>query len=245
MAKLRVPSLQHLARNWRNDPQRVKRILVQLAQNAPTFNYDPLFSAVQDMLVFGQPYEQIVEGMRRGIRRPAVLANFLGVLPLIRDHFEGLTPSFVQSVDRRYYPVARGLLVPFQPPLIYGEAGRIHFPWFSFWRGNPIARERLALFVTLVEEVLLQDPDLEDAKFEILDFSAPAPKQPRELTVIDAADVPRIPSAQRAEMLAIFAEGYFLAQEALADKTPQPRPDDRSGDDASAGDQPGLFDPDR
>lgn len=244
MAKLKVPSLQHLARNWRSDPLLVKRILVQLAQNAPTFNYDPLFGAVQDMLVFAQPYEQIVEGMRRGIRRPDVLANFLGVLPLIRDHFEGIAPAYVQAVDRRYYPVARGLLVPFQPPLIYGADGRIHFPWFSFWRGNPIARERLSLFVTLVEEVLLQDPDLEDAKFEILDFSAPAPKQPRELTVIDAADVPRVSAEEKAEMLAIFAEGFFLAEADLAGMTPPP-PKDRPGDDAGKGDQPGLFDPDR
>lgn len=40
MAKLKVPSLQHLARNWRDDPLRVKRLLVHLAQNSPTFKDD-------------------------------------------------------------------------------------------------------------------------------------------------------------------------------------------------------------
>lgn len=244
MARLKVPSLQHLARNWRNDPLRVKRILVQLAQNSPTFNYDPLFGAVQDMLVFGHPYEQIAEGMRRGIRRADVRENFLGVLPLIRDHFKGVAPSFIQAVDRRYYPVGRGLMVPFQPPLIYGTGGRIHFPWFSFWRGNPIASERLSLFVSMVEEVLLQDPDLEDAKFEILDFSAPAPKKDRELTVTDARDVPRVPADRKAEMLAVFAEGFFLAQAELANAA-ETAAGDEPRDEAGRGDQPGLFDPDR
>ena len=243
MTNLKVPSLQHLARNWRSDALQVKRQLVRLAQNSPTFNYDPLFGAVQDMLVFGQPYEQIVEGMRRGVKRPNVLKNYLGVLPLIRDHFDGLAPVFVQTVDRRYYPVSRELRVPFQPPLIFGDAGQIHFPWFSFWRTNPITSERLSLFITMVEEVLLQDPDLENAKFEILDFSAPASKQPRELTVVDVRDVPRVSAKQKTEMLAIFAEGFFLAQAELAgmaDSADEVKP----GDDAGKRDQPDLFDPD-
>jgi len=83
MAKLKMPSLQHLARNWRSDPQEIKGRLVALAQNAPTFNYEPLFGAVRDILVFGQPYEQIAEGIRRGIGREAVRDNLLSVLPLI------------------------------------------------------------------------------------------------------------------------------------------------------------------
>lgn len=48
-------------------------------------------------------------------------------------------------------------MVPFEGPMIYGVGGQLYFPWFSFWRRNPLANERLSLFVTLVEEVLLQD----------------------------------------------------------------------------------------
>jgi hypothetical protein len=121
----------------------------------------------------------VVEGIRRGIKREAVRNNLLGVLPLIRDHFADVAPDFIQAIDRRYYPVGRGLMVPFEPPMIYGVGGQLYFPWFSFWRQNPLAKERLSLFVTLVEEVLLQDPDLETARFEVLDFSAP--KGTREL----------------------------------------------------------------
>jgi hypothetical protein len=241
MAILKVPSLQHLARNWHEDSSRVKSVLVRLAQNSPTFNYNPLFSAVQDMLVFGQPYDEIAEGIRRGVQREGVRDNFLEVLPLIRDHFDGISPAFVQPVGRRYYPVGRGLLVPFDPPLIYGVGGRIHFPWFSFWRKNPIAQMRLSLFVTMVDDVLIQDPDLETAKFEILDFSAPAGKKSRELMVIDARDVPRVTAEEKAEMLAVFAEGFFLAQAELAGMKDE-RPEDRQGDDKRDDDQPGLFD---
>lgn len=242
MAKLKVPSLQHLARNWRGDPIRVKRTLVNLAQNAPNFNYNPLFGAVQDMLVFGQSYDEIVKGIRRGIKRTDVRDNYLGVLPLIRDHFEGVAPAFVQKVERRYYPVGRGLMVPFEPPLIYGVGGQIYFPWFSFWRGNPIGGERLSLFVSIVEEVLLQDADLENAIFEILDFSAPSPKNPRELSIIDARDIPRVPEEIKREMLEIFAEGFFLAEAELAVMAGPAPKGEQPRDDSGTDTQPGLFD---
>jgi hypothetical protein len=236
--------LQHLARNWRREPEQIKQLLVALAENGPTFTYDPLFGAVRDMLVFGHPYEEIAEGIRRGIRRPDVRENLLRVLPLIREHFDGISPSFVQSVDRRYYPVGRGLLVPFDPPLIYGAGGRIHFPWFSFWRSNPLKDERLSLFVSLVEEVLLDDPDLESAKFVILDFSASGPKSKRALKPINAQEVPRVSPEAKLEMLSVFAEGYFLAEAELA-AAPGMRREGEPRDEAGEGDQPDLFGDDR
>lgn len=241
MADLHVPSVQHLARNWRNDPALIARILVRLALNPPHFNYNPLYSAVRDLLVLGVPYEQIVEGIRR-IKRESVRNNLLSVLPLIRDHFAGVSPDFYQTIDKRYYPVGRGLMVPFEPPMIYGVGGQLYFPWFSFWRQNPLASERLSLFVTMVDELLMDDPDLETARFEILDFSCPAPKQPRILRVIDARDIPRIEEARKKEMLEAFADGYFRAVAALAGEPP--RLAEEAGEEAPKADpdQPGFFD---
>jgi hypothetical protein len=240
MADLRVPSVQHLARNWRSEPAQIARVLVRLAQDPPRFNYNPLYGAVRDLLVLKVPYSQVEEGIRR-IKRKNVRDNLLSVLLLIRDHFEGVAPDFYQTVEKRYYPVGRGLMVPFEPPMIYGVGGQLYFPWFSFWRANPLAKEKLSLFVTLVDEILMQDPDLEAARFRILDFSCPSPKQPRELTVIDAADIPRLTDARKVEMLEAFAEGYFQAvaelvgkpAKAEADETETRKPDP---------DQPGFFD---
>jgi len=241
MTKLRVPSLQHLARNWRNDPAIIARILIRLAMNPPRFTYNPLHGAVRDLLVLGVPYEQVVQGIRR-IRRQSVRSNLLGVLPLIRDHFAGVSPDFYQSIDKRYYPVGRGLMVPFEPPIIYGIGGQLYFPWFSFWRQNPLAKERLSLFVTMVDEVLMQDPDLETARFEILDFSCQGPKSARTLMIVDARDIPRIDDARKTEMLAAFADGYFRAVAALAGEPPPA--EGKRGDEAREPetDQADLFD---
>lgn len=240
MAELRIPTVQHLARNWRDDPRRIARALVQLALNPPRFNYNPLYGAVRDMLVLGVPYEEVEKGIKR-IKRETVRENLLGVLPLIRDHFAGILPDFYQNVDRRYYPVGRGLMIPFDPPMIYGVGGRLYFPWFSFWRQNPLAAERLSLFVTLVDEILLQDPDLESARFEILDFSCPRPKAPRVLRVIDAREIPRLDESRKAEMLERFADGYFWALEELASSPPRPPAGDRPAPHAPDPAQPDFF----
>jgi hypothetical protein len=65
MTKLRVPSLQHLARNWHPDSNRITKDLVRLAENPPRFNYNPLSSAALDLLLFGQPYDQVRLGIIR------------------------------------------------------------------------------------------------------------------------------------------------------------------------------------
>jgi hypothetical protein len=100
----------------------------------------------------------------------------------------------------------------------------------------------LSLFVTMVDEILLDDPDLESARFEILDFSCVGPKQPRTLRVIDAREIPRVSDALKLEMLEAFAEGYFQAMTALKDDRASTE-DARGSEGPEADpDQPTLFD---
>ena len=237
--KLRVPSLQHLARNWRSDPETIALELVKLARYPPTFSYAPLFGATRDMLVFGQPLSEIERGFERAIAREDVRDNLLGALRLLSSHFHEVSPAFVNAVARRYYPVARELMVPFEPPVLYGVDGRIEFPWLSFWKSNPLADERLALFVTLVRELLAQDPDLEDAAFRILDFSAPRRSPDRVLRVIDTREIASVGEAKKREMLDTFAEGFRLAEIELASEPSREKRDDLRDDP----DQADLFKP--
>lgn len=244
MSELKVPSLQHLCRNWHDDPNVIKRRLLKLADRPPTFNYDPLFSAVRDHVVFGVSFEQIIKGMHRGVKRNEVRENYLSVLPLIQNYFDGITPSFAQTVERRYYSIGRKLTVPFNAPLIYGVGEKLFFPWFSFWRSNPISKEPLSLFVTLVEDVLLKDPDLKRADFRILDFSAPAPKLPRELDIVNASDVERLSDARKREMLDVFVKGYGLARAELLATTMAARKRQKSEEAKKPSPtDPDLFDP--
>lgn len=234
MSKLRIPSLQHLARNWRETPEMTQRGLVNLVNNPPIFNYNALFKAVDDLLILNVPYDQVVNGIRMKVSREGVRNNFLGVLPLIRDHFEGINPDYVLRMDRSFYPAGRDLLIPFEPPFIYGVGGQVYFPWLSFWRSNPLAKKRLSFFITIVEEMLLQEPDLENARFQILDFSSPTPKEARHLTVLEADEIPRLDEHEKNAMLEVFVEGYFLAQAELAGM---------QKDTSKSKDQPAQHDP--
>lgn len=222
MAKLKVPSVQHLARNWRPTPVGVKKKLVTLAKHPPQFSYESLFGAVRDMLVLGVPYEQVEEGIRRAEKRAWVRENLLEVLPLLRSHYATIEPDGPPNrIARRYYPLARDIMIPFEAPLEYSVGGQKFFPWFSFWRSNPLADKRLSLFVTLVDEVLMQDPDLDTAIFQILDFSCIEGARERQLLVIDARDIPRLDEAEKRAMLEVFADGYRAARDELAGVKPE------------------------
>lgn len=216
MAKLNVPSAQHLARNWQDTPTKVQKGLVDLARNPPTFSYTALFGWVRDMLLLGVSRETIETAIRTKVKREDVQGYYLELLPLIADHFVDEAPNYVMGVDRRYYAAGRGLMVPFAPPILYGGPKGAIFPWFSFWKSNPLSGDRLSLFVTMVREVLAEDPDLEAADFQILDFSAPKGSKVRELVVAHSADIAPLTESRKLEMLEIFAEGYFAAVEELA-----------------------------
>lgn len=215
MAKLKVPSAQHLARNWEDAPDKVRKGLVNLVRNPPTFSYQPLFGYVRDMLLLGVSEQQIEAAIRAKIKRENVQKLYLELLPLISSHFSGERPKYVMGVDRRHYAAGRGLMVPFDPPIIYGGADGMVFPWFSFWKSNPLSGERLSLFVTMVKEVLCDDPDLENANFQILDFSSPKGSIERKLSIINSSDVPILSSERKWGMLEVFAEGYFAALDEL------------------------------
>ncbi|WP_139120010.1 hypothetical protein [Xanthomonas graminis] len=112
--------------------------------------------------------------------------------------------------------MGRELAIPFSPPLIYGSNGKLHLPWFSFWRSNPLDKERLALFITVIDDIVSQDPDLEQAEFSFLDFSAPNPKSDRRLVVLPGEKIARVSDQERNEMLMIFVRGFQLAKSELS-----------------------------
>ncbi|WP_142807119.1 hypothetical protein [Stenotrophomonas maltophilia] len=214
MSKLKapkVPSLQHLARTWDSDPEKVRRTLVALAKNSPTFSYQLMYELVQDLVHAKIPYEQIEFAIKSRVGRESVRNNFLEILPLVREGMEGIRPSFVHRVVPRHYPLGRGLYVPFSPPFVYGASGVLHMPWFSFWRSNPLSGVRLSLFATIIDEIVEQDPDLEYAEVTILDFSASGAASPRELNKIKLEEIERVDRADLVEMLRIYVSGYEAA----------------------------------
>jgi hypothetical protein len=102
-----------------------------------------------------------------------------------------------------------------------------------------LADERLSLFVTLVGEVLLEDPDLDTAIFQILDFSRPAAEEKRRLLIVEAREIPRLTDSRKRAMLETFADGYRRARDELAGVKPEKK--DRAEEKRPDPNQHNLF----
>jgi hypothetical protein len=216
MAKLKVPSAQHLARNWKSEPSQICSDLVKLVRYPPRISYSPLFPLIGDILQFGTPKDDIERGIRMKAYREDIQENYLEILSLI---YKKLDISYIQHtylVQERYYPIGRGLKIPFRPPIMHTSNDNLYLPWFSFWKSNPLADRQLALFVSIVRDVMANDPDFEDAGFQILDFSAPIKGGPRKLAFIETESIPSLSADEMREMLDVFAEGFLMAEDALA-----------------------------
>lgn len=237
MPHLHFPSVQHFSRNYQDDPRLICRDLIRLVKNPPTFSYNRMFTAARDMVLFGVPLETIRQSFST-IKNKRERELLLELLPLVYDHLKSIQFDYLVEQKERCYPAGRDLLIPFRPPMIYGCNGRLHLPWFSFWKAGPLDGRRLSLFVTIIYEILSQDPDLQDARFDILDFSSPGKGEPRRLVITDAQTVPRLPAEETAAMVETFVIGYNMALMELA-KAPPPPPTPPSG----GTDHPDLFDP--
>jgi hypothetical protein len=215
MKKLRIPSLQHAARNASLSVESISQALIALAKNSPPFSYAAMISAVRDLLVLGVPYAQVEAGIRT-IKWDWLRENFLEILPMLHNHFKDVRPDYVNTIARRYYPAGRGLLIPFEPPMLYCADGQKVLPWFVFWKNNPVVSLRLSFFATIVRDIMDQDPELDDAELQILEFSCITGSDARAFVIRREGEIPRLDDATKTEMLSTFAEGYLLAQATLA-----------------------------
>lgn len=216
MAKLKVPSLQHLARLSSPDPVRVQRELVRLVKNAPNFSYEPLYKILRQRVSWNISWAQLQESIRLSSYSAQIKARYLDILPLLKSYVDSRDFEFMNTIVPRHYYVSRDLQVPFAPPMICGKSSKLIFPWFIFWKDNPLKDERLSLFATLVQEILNQDSDLEEAEVEIVDLSYNKEHKSRILDVVQMSAIPCLAESRKVELLATFATGFAAAKAELA-----------------------------
>jgi hypothetical protein len=225
-------------KNLHDNSEMVCRDLVRTALNPPRISYRVLHRATQDRVCFGVSLEQIEAGIRRVEKRPGHLKNLLEIIGLIDEHFGTLEPDFPPiEVECRHYRIAPDIIIPFQPPLCYGIGGQLYLPYPNYWRNNPLRGKRLAVFMTIVDEIREQEPDLEKARVHILNYGIPQGESERRLIVVDEVDIPRVTRDELSGALQIFADGYRAARTELAKVKSETRDTDEASDpDVSQGD---------
>ena len=228
---LHIPAVEHAARAWQLTVPEITKGFVNLYDHPPSFRYAQLYSLVRDLLFLKVPYEQVVEGVKRSVRPPVARDAFLEILPMIQRHFDEVSPDYVIEVPPSFYPIGQNLSVPIRPPVVYGVGGQLYLPWFLFWKSNPLRGEKERLFITIMKEVMQQDPFFDDVKFEILSFAAGKRSSKRKLVIRDAADVKLLSEERKAEMLTELASGFENALRIIeARMSSRPEPGTRNGD---------------
>lgn len=232
MSKPRIPSLMHAVRNWHPDPEQVRKALFDIGLHAPPFSYKFLFKLVYQQLKFNDSLEQLNECINRFEKREKYREDFIAAFQLVHDYFREVNPDSVQEVTGRFYPVARDLLVPFNPPITYTKNGKRILPLICFWKKKPPRGEKLALLITLVSEIIEQDPDLEDAEIHIISLATEriktddGHKDVRVLKVVNGSTINRIDEPRKLVMLESIVRGYRLAKADLEHGIkPADRPD--------------------
>lgn len=241
--KVRIPSLQQVIKNLFDEARLVEKALIKNALHPPRISYKVLHRAAQDRVCLDVPLSQIETGIRAIEKRPAHLANLLSILKLLDQHFATIHPDFPPiEVECRYYRIAPDITIPFQPPLCYGIGGQLYVPYFDFWRKSPLTGKRLSVFMTILDAIRAQEPDLKHAIVPILRFAIPPNGDKRNLLIIDERDVERVSQDELKRWLQIFAEGYRAAQSQLA-KAAANEQSSRERSSAADSDQDDLFSP--
>ena len=241
MKQLHFPAAEHAAAKWYEEPGRISKALVVLYYGSPPFNYRPMYSAIRDLLILNVPYDQIVEGIRK-TKLPVAKKSFLEILPLVKSHFDGIQPDFVNSVSERRYPIAPGLSIPIRPPLIYGLSGEVVMPWPIFWKNQSLKDDRLSLFASIVQDVMTQDPFFDDVKFEVHFYSAVKGSSKRSFTIVPGTDIAPMSEDRRIQMLRDLATGYQLAKAEIEMRTASSTTGPRERGTNPDPNQPSFFD---
>lgn len=209
--KRQPPSILHLARLWRPTPEEVATEILDTWSRTPTFSYRLLYMLITKALQGSLPYSQFEQAILENESRASVQKILLEVLPHLYSHFQMLNPGFVQPIDQRSYVISNNLIVPFNPPLIFGDQTQTVLPWFLFWKSNPLGSDQIALASTLAIDLIEQDPDLAGADFSLYDFAVPKGEEERRLRITRRGTLRQLSERTRDEMLEIFVLGYELA----------------------------------
>lgn len=151
---------------------------------------------------------------------------FLEVTPLIRTEFAGRQSKYVLDQPRAFtYPINE-IHLRFKPPFVFSDGARIIVPTLLYWKKNDLTDKQIALYFTLVREILLQDPDYADSEHLLFDFSVPAADEGRSTRVIEESQVGMLGAAERDSMLTELVAGFEMAKQvvaALPERTKAPR----------------------
>lgn len=221
MNNIKIPPLLQMVRNAYDDPQKVHHEVVKSEKSRAPFSYQAIHKIVDQVIKFKTPLDEISYSIERIERRPFVLKQFNEVTPLLHRHFTDISPERVYSLLPLYYPLGKFGKTKFNPQMIYLKNGELFLPFINFWKFNPLSSEQKSLFLTLVDEILEEEPDLEDVNLQLIELSANGSNGIRTLKVVNTLEIERLDKTRTNILIDSYLTGLQSAYSEIATPSTQ------------------------
>lgn len=167
----RIPSLQHFSALLGGSTDQIEKRIRDLS-NLPPVSYLKLREQwIVDLIRLGVPValiEKACELLRGELNRKSNLEAVRALAEYLRLY----RPTKLLAVDKRYYPIGRGLLVPVNPPgvILDNEGPKLFWP--SFWKQDKFDDLTRSIFGSILERSIFRLSDYKDMPLAFVDLSA-------------------------------------------------------------------------
>ncbi len=140
-----------------------------------------------DLIRFGVPValiEKACELLHGELNRKSNLEAVRAFADYLRD----FRPEKLLAVDKRYYPIGRGLHVPVNPPGVIVDSAGPKLFWPSFWKQDKFDELTRSIFGSILERSFFRLADYKDMPLAFVDLSAEDGSKHRSVKVLGRSD---------------------------------------------------------
>ncbi|MBI2713028.1 MAG: hypothetical protein HYX37_01040 [Rhizobiales bacterium] len=204
----RIPSLQHFSVLLGGTSGQIEKRIRGLS-NLPPVSYMKLREQwIIDLIRLGVPLamiEKACELLRGELNRKSNLE----AVRALADYLRIYKPAKLLMIDKRYYPIGRGLLVPVNPPGVIVEGSVPKLFWPSFWKHDKFDDLTRAVFGSILERSIFRLRDYRDMPLAFVDLSAEDGSAVRVVRVFQRKDFEGLTDGELRIETDKFVEAYL------------------------------------
>lgn len=241
MKKISPPSLQNAVRIWDPTPERICKNCIKLHDSQIPFSYQPINKLLLSKARFREETGALVHCIENKEKREWVLQSYVDILNLYGDEIDKLDPKFAVEIQGYPLKISRDLSIPVLSSILLGLDDTTVLPVPIFWSQNVLTNEQLRFLVTAIRAQMRRNPDIEDSRLQLWDFSKPSGEEIRRLRILEASSIQVFSDAEFHERLEILARGITLAQEVIDRREQKKSEDEMERPNIDFGSQASLF----
>lgn len=209
----RIPSLQHFSVLNGGTIDQIEKRIHGLSKLPPVSYMRLRDQWIIDLIRLGVPLATIEKACLL-LRGELNQQSNLGALRALAEYLRIHKPDKLLAIDKRYYPIGRGLLVPVNPPGVVVEGGTPKLFWPSFWKQDKFDKLTRSIFGSILERSIFRLTDYRDMPLAFVDLSAENGAKTRSIRVFQRKDFAALTDAELRTETDKFVEAYLRVRSA-------------------------------